>query len=417
MLKSNSISFIIFLVLLAGIPSISSAQTTDFCNGIAEEIVYNQEIEASINDGVLFGRYCFAGRPGDVVSIQITGIEGNLVLSGALSDRFVNEIYEEFTPSPDDGSINISFTLPRQDSYHLLISRENFANGTSSGNYRLSLTSDNTPLLTIGDDSIFPEMLENYTGHWSEVIEELTVVNSISSDREIIFNLESAFFDGLGSFFTPIARDTLYRDVIVSAELNFTSDSDSLETCSLLAQVIGQDTASTFLEVGIDNQGNVFWVDASQNPMSSGSEATALDLNQSQHLLFIVQSTTLTIYLNGQRLVENIEISARSGSFGIALLGKGMNSRCEASNIWGYSAPLIIEGLCEATTAININRRVATSTTSAINGIIEAGDYVEVITQIRDGSGVVWYQLDDGSFVREDVILLSGDCDDLPMID
>lgn len=415
MLKNKTPSFIIFIILLTSISYLTSAQVTDFCNGIAEDIVYNQEIEASISDSSLFGRYCFSGRAGDIINIQITRLEGDLVFSGALSDHSVDEIFAEFTSTPDNGTINITFTLPQEDSYHLLISREDFGRGTTSGSYFLSVSSGNEPLPVSEDVSIFPEILETYSGNWSDVVEELELADLISPDGELIFNLEIAFFDGQGSFFTPISRNSLYRDVVVSAELNFTSDSDLLETCSLLAHVTGEETAETFLEIGIDNQGNIFWIDASQTPMSSGSEASALDLSQVQHLLFIVQSENLSIYLNGQLLRDSIEVSARSGSFGIALMGKGRESRCEATNMWGYSAPVMIEGLCEATTAVNVNRRAGASTGFAITGIIKAGRYVRLIAQTIDGAGLSWYQLDDEGFVREDVVVLSGDCDNLPL--
>ncbi len=410
---TSSIILFIFSLLIT---SVASAQTIDYCEGIAEEIAYNQQSEGSITDTNLFGRYCFTGRAGDVVSIEITIIEGDLVLSGALSDPIVDELYEEFTTSDTEETVSISFNLPEDASYLIFISRENFGQGTSSGTYRLSISSDNEPIIDNDEDSIFPESLENYADDWSATIAELQVSGAISPDSGLIFDLENAFASGSGSFFTPIARNTAYRDIIVSAELNFTASSDSLETCSILSRVIGTSPVENFLEVGIDSQGDIFWIDAG-NRMNSGSEDTGLDLNETQHLLFIAQEDNLTIYLNGERLQDNIEIDARSGSFGIALLGQGSESRCQANTLRAYTAPRITEGLCEVSPVIDINRRAGASTTFAITGIVNAGDFVEVIAQDTDADGVLWYQLVDGDFVREDVVSLSGDCDDLQIID
>ena len=407
-------SIIIFTLLLSSV-SLVSAQPIDYCDGIADELVYNQQIEASITDTNLFGRYCFAGRAGDEVIIQVITIEGDLVLSGALSDSVVDELYEEFATSNTEETISISFTLPEDESYLLFVSRENFGQGTSSGSYRLSLSSDNEPVDS-GNNSVFPETIENYAEDWSATIAELQLSGAINTDGGLIFSLENAFSAGSGSFFTPIARDTAYRDIVVSAELSFNTTGDSLETCSILSRVVGNSPVERFLEAGIDSNGDIFWVDAGDR-MNSGSEATSLDLNEPQHLLLIAQANTLTIYLNGQRLLDNIDIASRSGSFGIALLGQGAASRCEAINLWAYAAPRITEGLCEASPASNINRRAGASTAFQITGIIESGDFVEVIAQSTDGAGLVWYQLVDSSFVREDVVSLAGDCDDLQIID
>jgi|GEM_PF-6950952 len=413
-MQQRSILLFFILILLLIFSSLTQAQTTDFCNGIADEIAYNGSIEGEITASDFFGRYCFRGREGDVVNIQIEVTDGDLILEGALSDQFIGEVFEEYTAESGDDVIEIEFTLPEEGSYLLLVSRAGFGEGTTTGTYSLSLTSDNEPLSPEENNTLFPATLSNYDGYYENIIGSLQSDGAIDDGGQLIFNLQSAFFDGVGSFFTPVASSTSRRDVIVAAELTFTTDSDSLETCSLLARVVGRDNVDTFLEVGLDNNGDVFWVDSRDDVLTSGTVETGVDLSESHHLLFIAQSSYLTIYLDGELIVEMTEITVGSGSFGIALLGGGQASRCDGANFWGYAAPVVVDGLCEATPYGDVNQRSSASTNATIAGVLENGEYVEVIARTTDNSDYVWYQLKDESFVRQDVVSLAGDCGNLP---
>lgn len=416
-MSQRPVQLIFTFILLLISASIIQAQTTDFCDGIADEVAYNRTVEGNITASNIFGRYCFRGREGDVLNIQIEVIEGDLILEGALSDRFIQDVFEEYRAESGEEVIEITFTLPESGSYLLLISRAGFSEGTTTGTYSLSLTSDNEALPPEDGDTVFPVTLTNYEGYYENTINELREAGGIDEGGQLIFNVQNAFFDGLGSFFTPVASATSRRDIIVSAELIFRTDSESLETCSLLARVVGRDNVSTFLEVGLDNSGDIFWVDSRDDVITSGTVETGVDLSESHHLLFIAQSAYLSIYLDGELVVEMTEITVGSGSFGIALLGGGQASRCDGANFWGYEAPVIVEGLCEATPYGNVNKRDLPSTNAIIAGTLENGDYMEVIARTTDNNDYVWYQLEDESFVRQDVVSLAGDCGNLPESD
>ena len=64
-----------------------------------------------------------------------------------------------------------------------------------------------------------------------------------------------------------------------------------------------------------------------------------------------------------------------------------------------------------------VNLRTEASTASAAVGTLAASRGAVVISQ-RDGDdGFIWYRLQQGAWVREDVLTLFGDCADLPAVD
>lgn len=265
-----------------------------------------------------------------------------------------------------------------------------------------------------------PSELDDFDGDWQDAIAELEDAGLIASGGSLIFNENRAFFDGIGSWFTPLARNSQRRDVVMAATLEFNSDSRDFESCTLMARIEGSssDTVDVYLEVGINNDGEVFWIDSlGEDGFESDVAEIDLDLDDEHHILFIAQLDNLHVYVDGELVFENAEIEERSGFFGISLVGQGADSRCEGTNVWAYDAPAFIDGLCEAVAGGTVNKRSGPGTNFDRAGTMNGGERLEVIGQAEDDSGFVWYELEDDSWVREDVIGLQGDCGDIPESD
>jgi hypothetical protein len=264
-----------------------------------------------------------------------------------------------------------------------------------------------------------PDELSDFDGSWQDAIAELEDEQVISSGGTLIFNENSAFFDGIGAWFTPLASRSQRRDIVMSAKLEFTSDSRDFESCSIMARIedSGSDIIDTFLQVGITNDGEVFWLDSEGDDINSDSVALDLDLDEAHHIMFIAQLDSLNVYVDGELVFDDVRINERSGYFGISLLGRGAGSRCEGSNVWAYDAPAFIEGLCEVLATGTVNKRSGPGTDFDRAGTMNGGERLEVIGQAEDDAGFIWYELDDDSWVREDVISLQGDCGDIPESD
>lgn len=265
----------------------------------------------------------------------------------------------------------------------------------------------------------FPDELGDFDGEWQDAVAELQDEGIIASGGSLIFNENSAFFDGVGSWFTPLARNASRRDVVMAATLQFTSDSNDFESCSIMVRIenSGGSSVNTYLEIGITNDGEVYWVDAEDGDFESDAADLGLDLDEPHHLMAIVQLDSLNVYVDGELVFEEARVEERSGYFGIALLGAGAESRCEGTNVWAYDAPIFIEGFCEVVATGTVNKRSGPGTDFDRAGTMAAGERLEVVGQAEDSAGFIWYELEDESWVREDIISLQGDCGDIPESD
>lgn len=82
------------------------------------------------------------------------------------------------------------------------------------------------------------------------------------------------------------------------------------------------------------------------------------------------------------------------------------------------AAPAQPTGACTVASASGgpVNRRTGPSTAFSITGQLASGQTAGVTAQTTGADGFVWYQTDDGSFVRSDVVTTSGDCSTVPAL-
>lgn len=263
----------------------------------------------------------------------------------------------------------------------------------------------------------WPESLRDFDRGWEDAVAELQDAGVIG-DGGLVFEEDRAFFDGVGSWFTALGQGRPFTDVVMAGELNFTVGSTrEYEACALMARVQGNSRgASIFLQVGLDNEGRAYYFDAKAEGEAEGFIlADNVDIDRPHHFLFIVQKETLTVYMDGELIATDQAVENRSGSYGVFLLGKGRSSRCEATNMWVYQAPAPLgEGVCEISTTRNVNKRTGPGTNFGQSGQLRAGSAENAVAFAFDRSGNRWWKLEDDTWVREDVVTATGDCENLP---
>lgn len=277
-----------------------------------------------------------------------------------------------------------------------------------------------TAKLNLGQSKKYPNQLEDFDGAWQDAIRELQDAGVIASGGSIVFNEDYAFFSGQGDFFTPLARNSPYTDIIMAGELTFTaSGSSDLEQCVLTSRItIRGSSATQYLDVGVTNSGNLVVFDAygSGNPPNVAFRSLGADLDETIHILYLAIDDTVTVYVNGELFIEDEEVDERSGSYGIALLGQAAGARCEGRNIWVYQAPSFQKGVCEISSSGAVNKRSGPGTNFDRAGQLAGGTVTQAVARGSDGS-FTWWKLEDDSWVRDDVVSASGDCLTLPTED
>lgn len=183
--------------------------------------------------------------------------------------------------------------------------------------------------------------LETYDGTPQEVIAALQELQLVPQGGQLLFLEDYAYFEGRGSWFTPLARNSPRTNIVMAGELTFDSQADDYESCRLIARVnVENDVTSEDLEFGFDNYGNVLLYDyPGEGEFVIADEFFPARLNndEPQHLLLLLFADRATVYLNGERVFYDVEVELRSGTFGIALFSENSLSRCEGRNIWVYS--------------------------------------------------------------------------------
>lgn len=266
-----------------------------------------------------------------------------------------------------------------------------------------------------------PAILSNYDGDWQDVIVELREAGLIGSGGSLVFTEDQAFFEGQGNWFTPLARNQPFSDIVMAGELTFTASGAEFEQCIFTAR-IGMDntnTAVTYVDVGLVSEGYVFILDQYPENRDANLEVSDLsvDMDEPHHILFILQDEVATVYMDGILAISGFDVGDRAGTYGISLVDAGAGARCDGQDIWVYQVPSYTPGVCEVRSSNNVNRRSGPGTGYQSPGQLTAGTIMEVTGQAPGDDGFTWWRLEDDSWVREDIVTIFGDCARIPVVE
>lgn len=259
--------------------------------------------------------------------------------------------------------------------------------------------------------------LQNHDLGWELAISELTALGVIPDGGSLVFQEDRVFANAAGSGYVDLAANSPFADVVMAGEINFNSTSSELETCGLTSRMTGTaQRLDEFLIVGTTNQGFAYLLDT-ELPEDRGIFTygpLGYDSAEPHHFLYILVDGEVTVYLDGQLQVDAFPITDRSGFYGLGMVSDPSSvTNCEALNVWVYRISAGSQS-CEVIAGATVNRRSGPGTNFAIAGQLTSGSITEAVAQTRGSDGFTWYELEDGSFIREDVIRTQGACAGLP---
>ncbi|MEP6985766.1 MAG: family 16 glycoside hydrolase [Chloroflexota bacterium] len=278
-----------------------------------------------------------------------------------------------------------------------------------------------TTTTTASTDTVsLPESLTSYDGKPKEAIAELEQLGVIPSGSSQIFNESHAYFAGQGNWFTPLASKSPHKNIVMGGELTFTVGSTTkFESCTFLSRINlnNQNVATTYIEVGIGNDSYPYIFDNYSEAQDGHIEVgtTKLDLKQPHHVLFTTIDDLANVYVDGNLEISNFKIAERAGTYGISLSGRGPKARCDGKNLWAFSVPSVKPGQCAVSSAKVANKRSGPGTKFEAAGQLAAGDETVVIGQAKAADGKSWWELEDETWVREDLVTAVGDCANVPI--
>jgi hypothetical protein len=272
-----------------------------------------------------------------------------------------------------------------------------------------------------------PIVLQDFDRDYEEAIAELVSLELIPEGGRLIFETNNANRFGSGNWFIPLAEQRPHTNFVMAGDITFTlGGNDEFETCTLVVRLnlTSNFTTEDYIDVGFDNLGSVFVYDlfdaSSRTGYTLEFEPLFLDYDEPHHLLFFMLDDTATVFVDGELALEEIQVEERRGSYGLALVGSGAASRCDADNIWIWeldSAWRGEEGVCGVSASSQINKRGGPGTNFEIVGQLPANEVANVDGQTEGNDGFVWYHLTDDSWVRSDLIEEIGVCENAPTIE
>lgn len=259
--------------------------------------------------------------------------------------------------------------------------------------------------------------LQNHDMGWEIAISELTALGVIPDGGSLVFQEDRVFANAAGSGYVDLASNSPFADIVMAGQINFNSTSPELETCGLTSAMTGTpQRLNDFLIVGTTNQGFAYLLDT-QLPDDQGILTygpVGYDSADPHHFLYLLIDGEVTVYLDGELQVESFPVTDRSGFYGLGMVSDPASvTNCEALNVWVYRVSSGSQA-CEVIAGSTVNRRSGPGTNFAIAGQLNSGSITEAVAQTTGSDGFTWYELEDGSFIREDIIRTQGACAGLP---
>lgn len=268
----------------------------------------------------------------------------------------------------------------------------------------------------------FATHVSTYGDNWRDTIAELQLAGSIPVGGNLIFAENSTFITNTGdALFQPLALESSYDDIVLAGELTLIA-ADSNETeCGFLSRVdleTNGEVASYFQLLVSPSEITVYsYFGGPDTNRTVRTYGRRVALEEPIHVLYILQGELATVYIDGELLVSGFEIADVGGGHGILIRAENGAGRCEGRNVWAYAIPDVQAGLCEASATATVNQRIGPGTTFDRAGTLAANTPLHVTGQVSADDGFIWWRLENDYWVREDVVTLSGDCLNVPVIE
>jgi hypothetical protein len=282
------------------------------------------------------------------------------------------------------------------------------------------------------DETSLPEEWLNLSSAGQEglvVLSELESEGLIPSGAAPAFSQNQLSYAGEGVQFSNFGIGTEAKNLLYSASIAFNPQSDELEFCGIATRTVREESnrqegsrslttvrLSAYLMIGLDNRGNLFVADNQGEESSATTVALPEGMTSPIQLTALIINNTLYVYANDVLLIEGIEIADGAGAFAFVYNSAAEETACTGRMLFAYTFPDEIATTCTITPIEIANKRQAASVDAQVMGQLIAPDSSEATGQMQGLDGFTWWQLSDGSWVREDVVNTAGFCLALPNV-
>lgn len=292
----------------------------------------------------------------------------------------------------------------------------------------ISILLSTTALISAQETNDEGIILENHLSTPDVILDELEDLGIVPSGAELVFAQNGLAFSGAEAQFSNFPNENDASNVVIGATLNLSPQADDLEFCAITTRTQRVESnrledgsnivtirLDTYVAVGVDSEGSIFTFEISDDAEIALLD-NAVDLSEPVTLLAVVIEDTLTLFVNGEALITDYTLTLPAGSFAFLFSGLAEDSVCEAETFFAYTIADDLLGDCRVSTDSPINQRAGAGTDFARVGQLLAGESLLATGQTIGTDGFIWWQLEDNSWVRDDVVDTMGFCNRLPEV-
>lgn len=268
--------------------------------------------------------------------------------------------------------------------------------------------------------------LNTYVGPREGILNSLITQKIIKPDTTLLDTIDTLDLSGDNPQFTSMAERLPENSVVMMGEMAFLPrGSGSYESCAFVLRVVNADASDTnqtlrhYLEVGLDQKGTLYYFDAGRNQANviSADVRQNVDLQRPHAFVLVLTNERMTIYLDGLNVADNVLVRGVAGYAGLSLRPASKDTHCLFRNVALYSMTPLPAGLCTVAPRGVTTSHIAPNTNSAGATQLTAETPQQVMAYLApSGSQLRWWKLADGSWLREDSVVETGDCDNLPLV-
>ena len=170
------------------------------------------------------------------------------------------------------------------------------------------------------------------------MLDTLQDLGMIPTGEGQLYTADAVSISRIGAWFDPLFGDAVGENVVMAGTIDFLPYNES-ESCLLSARIIRDEVgvAQQYLDVGFNARHEVIIGESVENGDYSQATQSGFLTESRGRVLFIAYGERLSVYVDGQAVFQNIEVTQRQGSLGISAIESTSYSICSVTDIWAYT--------------------------------------------------------------------------------
>jgi len=302
-------------------------------------IASGDTVDGEIDDTTVFVIYSYQGTAGEQVTLRLTSSGGLIPVLRLffVKDRNTLQDVKTTVASRANAPINMSAQLPEDGSYVIVVSRQRFEQGTSSGAFTLSFAVSSSGGNGGGGETV--DQIDP-AGQPAAVVARLAEQGIVPKTGRLLFNLPQNSYiraSTPGIKFLPVGRSIVATDFMINFRVRWPS-AGATSGCGMGFREVNNQKYGVVLLTN-DGKAAIIQFDGSNTPTNYFEDSELVLTKDINVVTLIGIGNKLTLYVNG-KLQASITGQSVRGAFDLAMVNARDNqtvTNCIYPSGWIWS--------------------------------------------------------------------------------